>query len=95
MYNYRVKTSNRKGSQYNHKGYNLSKTNVEKLIKEKKIEVREITHIIKGNAKKEPLIKYRYELEIKPYVEKHIFKYEKNAKEKLPKEFYTNTFRLL
>jgi hypothetical protein len=40
--------------------------------------------------KKEPLIKYRYELEIKPYIEKHVLKYENNAKEKLPKEFYTN-----
>lgn len=49
------------------------------------------------------LVKYRYELEIKPYIERHVFKYEEN----LPKEFYTdvtygnsikalsNTFRLL
>lgn len=90
LYNYRVKTGNSKGGQYNHQGYNLSKKNAEKLIEENKIEVREVTHIIKGNAKKKPLIKYRYELEIKPYIEKHIFKYENNAKEKLPKEFYTD-----
>ena len=32
------------------------------------------------------LVKYRYELEIKPYIERHVFKYEEN----LPKEFYTD-----
>lgn len=36
------------------------------------------------------MIKYRCELEIKAYVEKHIFKYDKNSNEKLPKEFYTD-----
>ena len=89
-YNYRVKTGNNKGGQYNHQGYNLSKKDAEKLIEENKIEVREITHIIKGDSKKEPLVKYRYELEIKPYIERHVFKYEENAQENLPKEFYTD-----
>lgn len=27
-------------------------------------------------------------MEIKPYIKKYIFKYDKNYKEKLPKEFY-------
>ena len=90
LYNYRVKTNNSKGGQYNHKGYNLSKKDAEKLIEENKIEVREVTHIIKGDSKKEPLVKYRYELKIEPYIEKHIFNYEENAKEELPKEFYTD-----
>ena len=90
LYNYRTKTGKKLGGQYNHQGNNLSKKDVEKLIEENKIEVKEITHTINGNPKKEPLIKYRYELEIKPYVEKHIFKYDENSKEKLPKEFYTD-----
>lgn len=90
LYNYRIKTGNKLGGQYNHQGNNLSKKDVEKLIEENKIEVKEIIHTIKGNSKKEPLIKYRYELEIKPYVEKHIFKYDEESKEKLPKEFYTD-----
>ena len=29
------------------------------------------------------------ELETKPYIEKHVFNYDKNSNEKLPKEFYT------
>ncbi len=90
IYNYRVKTNKSIGGQYNHQGFNLSKKDAEKLIEENKIAVKEIIHIIKGNSNKKPLIKYRYELEIKPYIEKHIFKYEQNAKEDLPKEFYTD-----
>ena len=90
LYNYRVKTGNNKGGQLNHQGHNLSKKDVEKLIKEKKVEVKEIIHYIKGNSKRKPLVKYRYELEFKPYIEKHIFKYKENAKEELPKEFYTD-----
>ena len=78
------------GGQYNHQGNNLSKKDVKKLIEENKLEVKEIIHTINGNSKKEPLIKYRYELEIKLYVEKHIFKYDEESKEKLPKEFYTD-----
>lgn len=90
LYNYRIKTGNKLGGQYNHQGNNLSKKDVEKLIEENKIEVKKIIHTIKGNSKKEPLIKYRYELEIKPYVEKHIFRFDEESKEKLPKEFYTD-----
>ena len=90
LYNYRIKTGNKLGGQYNHQGNNLSKKDVEKLIEENKIEVKKIIHTIKGNSKKAPLIKYRYELEIKPYVERHIFKYDEESKEKLPKEFYTD-----
>ena len=90
LYNYRTITGKKKGGQYNHQGYNLSKKDAEKLISENKVEVREIIHTIKGNPKKEPLIKYRYELEIKPYIEKHIFKYDDKSSETLPKEFYTD-----
>ena len=36
IYNYRIKTGNQKGSQYNYQGYNLSKQDVEKLIEKKR-----------------------------------------------------------
>ena len=90
LYNYRTKTGKKIGGQFKHKGFNLSKTEIEKIIEEKHVSVKEIVHIIKGDSKKKPLIKYRYELEIKPIIEKHIFKYKENAKDKLPKEFYTD-----
>ena len=90
LYNYRVKTSNKVGGQKGHKGHNLSKKEIEKLIDEKKIKVKTIYHKIKGNAKKEPIIKYRMEIEVKTYVEKHIFEYDEKSNERLPKEFYTD-----
>ena len=90
LYNYRVKSNKSKGGQLNHQGYNLSKKDVEELIDKKKIKVKEIIHTIKGDSKKEPIIKYRYELKIIPIIEKHIFKYKENATDKLPKEFYTD-----
>ncbi len=90
LYNYRVKTGKKIGGQYGHKGHNLDKKKIEKLIGENKIELRTITHIIKGNSRKKPTIKYRVELEIKPYIEKHIFKYDEKATEKMPTEFYTD-----
>lgn len=89
LYNYRTKTGNKVGGQFGHKGYNLNKEKIEELIKDKKLEVKEIVHYIGGN-KKEDVVKYRVGIEIKPYVEKHIFKYKKNSKEVLPKEFYTD-----
>ena len=90
LYNYRVPTKRKVGGQFGHKGYNLSKKDVENLIDKKKIEVREFTHIIKGNLNKDNTVKYKLGIEIKPYVEKHIFKYDETSKEKLPKEFYTD-----
>lgn len=90
LYNYRIKTNKKRGGQFGHKGHNLDKKEIEKLIDDKKVEVRTITHIIKGNKNNEPIIKYRLGIDIKPYVEKHIFKYRKNSKEVLPKSFYTD-----
>ena len=90
LYNYRVKSGKKQGGQYNHRGYNLSKNDVERLIEENKIEVREITHRIKGNPNKEAIVKYKYEIEIKPYIEKHIFIYDEDSNDVLPKEFYTD-----
>ncbi len=90
LYNYRTKSNKKCGGQYGHKGHNLDKKGIEKLIDNKKIEVRTIYHEIKGDSKNAPIIKYRLGIETKAYVEKHIFKYDKNAEEKLPKEFYSD-----
>lgn len=89
LYNYRVKTDNKIGGQFGHIGHNLDKKQIENLISEKKIEVRTIYHKINGKYNSE-FIKYRLGIEIKSYVEKHIFKCGRNYKEKLPKEFYTD-----
>ena len=48
MYNYRIKSQKKCGGQFGHKGHNLSKKEVEDLIESKKLEVRTITHSIKG-----------------------------------------------
>ena len=90
LYNYRVPTKRKVGGQFGHKGHNLSKKDVENLISKKKIEVREFTHIIKGTSNKDNTVKYKLGIEIKPYIEKHIFKYNEISKEKLPREFYTD-----
>ena len=73
LYNYRVKTNKKVGGQIGHQPHNLSKKEIEKMIAEKKLKVKTIYHKIKGNEKQKPLVKYRMEIEVKTYVEKHIF----------------------
>lgn len=90
LYNYREKTNKKPGGQLGHKGHNLNKEEIERKIKNKELKVKTIYHIIKGNEDKKPLIKYKIELEVVPYVEKHVFKYDKVSKEKLPKEYKTD-----
>lgn len=90
LYNYRVKTNNKVGGQYGHQAHNLSKDDVERLIKDNKVKVFEFEHKIKGNSKKNDIIKYKLGIEINPYIEKHIFIYDENNNEVLPKEFYTD-----
>lgn len=90
LYNYRTKTNKKIGGQFGHKGTNLSKTYIEDLIADKKLEVKEIIHYIKGTNNQKDIVKYRIELETKAYVEKHIFKHTKTSKNKLPKEYYTD-----
>lgn len=89
LYNYRVKTDNKVGGQFGHTSHNLSKKQIEDLINNKKIKVRTFYHKINGKDNNE-IIKYRLGIEIKTYVEKHMFKCGRNYKEKLPKEFYTD-----
>lgn len=90
LYNYRIKTNKKVGGQYGHEGHHLSKKYVEDLINNKKVEVKEIIHTIKGNSSKEDTIKYKLGIRIKPYVEKHIFKHKEDSNEVLPKEYYTD-----
>ena len=89
LYNYRTISGKKPGGQKGHKGHSLSKEKVEKLINEKKIEVKEIIHKV-NNKNKKDIVKYRLGLEIKVYAEKHIFKHDENSNKKLPKEFYTD-----
>ncbi len=89
LYNYRKITNKKPGGQKGHKGHNLSREKIEKLIEENKIKVKEIYHVT-NNRTKTDIIKYRLGLDINVYAEKHIFKHDENAKEKLPKDFYTD-----
>ena len=90
LYNYRTKSGKKCGGQVGHTPHNLSKKEVEELIENKKIEVRTIYHKIRGDENKKSVVKYRLGIEIKSYIEKHIFQYDKKAKETLPKSFYTD-----
>ena len=90
LYNYRIKSDKKPGGQTGHKGNHFNKEKVEKLIDDKKIKVITIEHIIKVNSSKNDVIKYKIRIDIKSYVEKHIFKHDSNAEEMLPQEFYTD-----
>ena len=64
----------------------MNKRQIEDLIDNKKIEVRTIYHKINGKENNK-FVKYRLGIQIKPYVEKHIFDCEKNAKKNYQKNF--------
>lgn len=90
QYNYRTKSGKPQGGQIGHKGKNYSKERLEQEIIDKKLKVVTINHIICGDSKKEPLVKYEVGIEINPIVYKHVFTYSENSTEKLPKEFQTD-----
>ena len=90
LYNSRTKSGKKQGGQLGHKGFNLSKKEIEEKICNNEIIVKEVKHKIKGNSLEEPLIKYKIGIETIPYVEKHIFEYDEDSEEELPKEFYTD-----
>ena len=89
-YNHRIPTTKTTGGQFNHKGSTLTKGKIEQKINENNIEVREVIHYIKGNSREADIVKYQCGIEVNTYVEKHIFKHDKNSTEVLPKEFYSD-----
>ena len=90
LYNYRTKSNKKVGAQLGHIPHYLGKKDIETLIDNKKVDVSIIKHTIKGNSNKSPLTKYRVGIKVKTYVEKHIFEYNENSKDTLPKEFYSD-----
>ena len=89
-YNYRTISGKKVGGQFGHEGHGLDKKRIEDLIKNKEVEVRTITHKIKGKSTKENIIKYRVDIETKTIIEKHIFIYSEDESDSLPEEFYTD-----
>lgn len=89
-YNHRKISSNKTGGQLGHKGYTLTKGKIQKLIKEKNIKVITIKHKITNKKYKEKFVKYKFGIEVKPYIEEHVFIPYDKTKEKLSKEFYSD-----
>ena len=90
-YSHRVSTGKTTGGQKGHKGKTLLKEKVEEEIRTGKVKtVKEVKHFIKCKKNQNAIVKYRVGIEIKKYVEKHIFIPAPDAKEKLPKEFYSD-----
>ena len=89
-YNHREKNNKSTGGQIGHKGETLTKEKLQNKIKENNIEVKQIIHYIKGTPKQEDVIKYKIGMNVKVYVEEHIFKHTKKSKETLPKEYYSD-----
>lgn len=89
-YNHRKTSSNKTGGQLNHKGDTLTKEKIQKLIKENNVEVRTIKHKINNKKYKEKFVKYKVGIEVKPYIEEHIFIPYNKTKEKLSKGFYSD-----
>lgn len=90
LYNYRVKSSKKKGGQFGHFGSTYTKEKLESEIKEKNLKVIKIKHQIHGKKNRKPIIKYQIGIEVNPIVYEHIFEFSPEAKETLPKEFQTD-----
>lgn len=88
-YNHRQNSSNLKGGQLKHKGHTLTKEKIQELIKIKNIRVIKIKHKVAKTKYKEKFVKYKIGLEVKPYIEEHIFIPSSNTSEVLLKEFYS------
>ena len=88
-YNLRGKSSKKTGGQVGHKGKTLTKKDIEEKIENGDVKVVEIIHRVKGKKKKNT-VKYKMGIKVEAYVEKHIFIYDEDATEVLPKEFYTD-----
>lgn len=90
QYNHRTPSAKITGGQMNHQGSTLTKEKVENIINMNNLEVREIKHYVDIKKYKGTINKYRVGIEIKTYIEKHIFMPSKKSKEKLPREFYSD-----
>ena len=88
-YNHREKSPKKTGGQVGHKGKTLTKNDIEEKIKNGDVKAVEIIHHIKGKNK-ENTVKYKIGIKVESYVEKHIFIYEEDATDTLPKEFYSD-----
>ncbi len=89
-YNHRISSGKKTGAQFDHIGKTLTKKKLEKIIEENNLEVKEIKHYIDNKKYNNIIEKYKVGLEIKTYIEKHVFIPSNKTKEILPKEFYSN-----
>ena len=89
-YNHRKSSNKKKGAQYQHKGKTLTKEEIEKKVKENNLVVKKIKHYVDGKKYKNKIEKYKIGIEIKSYVEKHIFIPNKKSDETLPSNFYSD-----
>lgn len=89
-YNHRKTSEKHTGAQFYHKGITLTKEKMEDKIKQSNLEIREVKHYVDAKKYNENKVKYRIGIEIKAYVEKHIFIPFNKSKEILPKEFHSD-----
>ena len=89
-YNHRITSSKLTGGQFNHKGTTLTKKKIEDKIRENNLEVREIKHYVSDKKYKKVIEKYKTGIEVKTYIEKHIFIPNNQSNNLLPKEFYSD-----
>ena len=89
-YNHRQTSTKSTGGQLNHEGKTLTKEKIENKIKENNLEVREINHYVDGTKYKSVTTKYKVGIEVKTYIEKHVFMPSNTSDEILPKEFYSD-----
>ena len=90
IYNHREKTNRKTGGQQKHEGITLTKKQLEQKIKDNALKVVEIKHYVKSNLKKENKIKYSIGISMETVIEKHIFIYGKECKEKMPNRYYSD-----
>ena len=85
--NNREKTTKKAGGQKGHKGYHLSKAEVEEKISKGEFE-REVINV--GEATGEYKSKYVIDIEVKAKVKEYRFYKDENGKYNIPKEFQTD-----
>ena len=89
-YNHRKKSKAKSGGQIGHIGKTLTKEKLLAKVKENNIKTKTIIHYINGNSNKKDIVKYKIGMNVKLYVEEHIFKSTPKSTKKLPKEFYSD-----